>query len=188
MPRIDLPDAEISDIAAWLHSLPVTSRTDPNAENINIVVGEVSAGQAYFEKTCASCHSVTGDLKGIGSRFNAKALQSWWLMPGSSVNRGGGGAAAQAAQGGPVGAATGPFKSKATVTLPSGEKVEGTLSKIDDFNVWLIMPDGSSRSFDRNGDVPKVEVRNPLQPHLDLMLKYTDKNIHDITAYLVTIK
>jgi len=75
-----------------------------------------------------------------------------------------------------------------TVTLASGEKVEGRLRRIDDFLVSLSLPDGTYRSFTRDGDTPKVEVHDPLEPHKDLLRTYTDKNIHDLTAYLVTVK
>jgi cytochrome c oxidase cbb3-type subunit 3 len=74
------------------------------------------------------------------------------------------------------------------VTLPSGEKVEGRLIRIDDFIVTLTGPDGMPRSFARSGDSPKVSISDPMKPHRDLLPKYTDKEIHDITAYLVTTK
>jgi cytochrome c oxidase cbb3-type subunit 3 len=74
-----------------------------------------------------------------------------------------------------------------TVTMATGEKVEGTLARIDEFNVTLVR-DGLQRTFRRDGDVPKVEVHDPLEPHRKLLLVYTDKDIHDVTAYLVTLK
>ena len=76
----------------------------------------------------------------------------------------------------------------ATVTLASGQKVEGRLVRIDDFLVTLTDADGKLRTFPRNGDKPNVEVHDPMQPHLDLLTVYTDKDIHDVTAYLVTLK
>jgi cytochrome c oxidase cbb3-type subunit 3 len=75
-----------------------------------------------------------------------------------------------------------------TVTLPSGETVEGKLDRIDDFTVTLTDSDGYERTLSRNGDEPKVVIHDPLEPHRQLLAKYTDKEIHDITAYLVTIK
>ncbi len=75
-----------------------------------------------------------------------------------------------------------------TVTLPSGEKAEGQLRRIDDFIVTLVEADGTERSFRRDGDRPKVEIRDPLQGHRDLLAVYTDKDMHDVTAYLVTLK
>ena len=74
------------------------------------------------------------------------------------------------------------------VTLPSGQKFEGRLERIDDFIVALTEADGTPRSFRRSGDVPKVEVRDPLDAHRKLLPVYTDKEIHDITAYLAGLK
>ena len=52
-----------------------------------------------------------------------------------------------------------------TVTLASGQKVEGRLGRIDDFVVTLTEADGTPRTFTRNGDLPKVEIHDPLLPH-----------------------
>ena len=71
--------------------------------------------------------------------------------------------------------------------MPTGEKTEGVLARIDEFNVTLIQ-DGRERTFRRDGDVPKVEVHDPVEPHRKLLPLYTDKDIHDVTAYLVTLK
>ncbi len=75
-----------------------------------------------------------------------------------------------------------------TVTLASGQKVEGRLARIDDFIVALTEPDGGQRSFRRDGETPKVEIHDPAQPHKTLLPTYTDKDIHNLTAYLVTLK
>jgi cytochrome c oxidase cbb3-type subunit 3 len=182
MPRLDLSDAQISDVAAWLHSLKVASRTDPNENNINIVTGNAKAGEAYFQKTCASCHSVTGDLKGFAAKMpNPKTLQQTWMLPGGGGGRrpGFGASPLKGLHLSPV---------TVTVTLPTGEKVTGVMSRIDDFYVGLVQADGTIRGFSRTGDVPKVELHDPLAPHRELLGKYQDKDIHDLTAYLVTLK
>ena len=75
-----------------------------------------------------------------------------------------------------------------TVTLPSGEKVEGVLDRIDDFVVSLTTSDGTHRAFRTSGGTPKVDVHDPLQAHRDLLRVYSDKDIHDVTAYLATLK
>src|SRR5262249_56403031 len=106
----------------------------------SIVVGDAKAGEAYFGRSCASCHSPTGDLRGYASRFtDEKVLQQTWMMPGS----GGRGAAPPALN---VPATT------VTVTLPSGEKVEGVLDRIDDFVVSLTERDGTHRPFRTTAD------------------------------------
>ena len=76
----------------------------------------------------------------------------------------------------------------ASVTLPSGEKVEGRLLRLDDFLVTVAQADGTPRTFRRDGDVPKVEIRDPLEGHRELLAVLTDANMHDVTAYLATLK
>ena len=179
MPKFPMTLAQISDIAAYIHSFKVGGYDISRMVPLSILVGDAKAGAGTFQSKCGSCHSVTGDLKGIGTRIaDAKALQNTFLMPGV---------------GGGFGAPRGPAlthvpPTTVTVTLPSGEKVEGVLGRIDDFVVNLRQPDGVSRTFRRDGDTPKVEIHDPLQPHKDLLPTYTDKEIHDLTAYLVTVK
>jgi cytochrome c oxidase cbb3-type subunit 3 len=76
----------------------------------------------------------------------------------------------------------------ATVTLPSGDKVQGRLARIDDFLVTLAQEDGTLRSFRRDGDVPRVEITDPLEGHKQLLAVLTDKDMRNVTAYLVTLK
>jgi cytochrome c oxidase cbb3-type subunit III len=76
----------------------------------------------------------------------------------------------------------------AIVTDASGRKVEGRLIRLDDFGVVVGLADGTSRSFRRDGDTPKVEVRDPREAHRKLLPTYADKDIHNVTAYLVTLK
>ena len=75
-----------------------------------------------------------------------------------------------------------------TVTLPSGEKASGRLVRVDHFIVTLALDDGTIRSFRRTGITPKVDIQDPNEPHRKLMGVYTEKDIHDLTAYLVTLK
>lgn len=182
MPPLPLSNEQVSEIAAFIHSFRVSGYDSSRQRPPSIVVGDAKAGEAYFTAKCASCHSVSGDLKGIGARFgDPRQMQQYWLMPGPG-GRGPGG-------GGGGGAAASTLKpTTVTVTLPSGQTAEGRLLRIDDFLVTLLDADGIQRSFRREGDAPKVEVHDPLKPHKDLLPVYTDKNIHDVTAYLVTIK
>jgi cytochrome c oxidase cbb3-type subunit 3 len=180
MPKFPMTMAQISDIAAYIHSFKVGGYDVSRMTPPSILVGDEKAGQAYFSAKCGSCHSTGGDLKGIGSRFSdPKSLQNTFLMP--STGRGGrpGQGAAPATRVPPT---------TVTVTLRSGQKVEGRLGRIDDFIVALTEADGTQRSFRRDGDTPKVEIHDPLQPHKELLPTYTDKDIHNLTAFLVTVK
>jgi cytochrome c oxidase cbb3-type subunit 3 len=77
---------------------------------------------------------------------------------------------------------------QAKVTLPSGETAQGSVVEIDDFNLTLVDAKGERRSFPRDGDMPHVELHDPLREHTDLLRRYTDTDIHNLTAYLVTLK
>jgi mono/diheme cytochrome c family protein len=179
MPKFDLTASQISDIAAFVHSFRVGGYDVSRMTPPSIVVGDAKAGEAYFGEACASCHSVTGNLKGIATKItDPKALQQTWLMPGSGRFGFGG------PQQGPVRVPP----TTVTVTLAGGKKVEGRLVRIDDFFVALADEDGTQRTFTRNGEVPKVELHDPLKGHRDLLGTYRDKDIHDVTAYLVTVK
>jgi cytochrome c oxidase cbb3-type subunit 3 len=191
MPKFTLPDDDVRAIAEYLHSVAATLQGQGGPPRgtppvLNVLVGDAAAGQAYFAKNCGGCHSATGDLAGIGTRnTNPMLLQNAWL--GGQVGgggRGGGGGGG----GGRGGGTAAPNPVMVTVTPPSGPKVDGILGRIDDFLVIVNLEDGSSRSFRRNGDIPKVEIRDPRDAHRKLLPTYTDKDIHDVTAYLVTLK
>ena len=173
--RPDLTEGQIKDIAGLLRNLRTTGRDPGRNRPATIVVGTASEGQAYFAATCAKCHSVTGDLKGLATKYpEPRQLQQAWLSGTAAGGRGGPPVAAP--------------KTSVSVTLPSGEVVKGEQARLDDFIVSLKLPDGSVRTFQRNGDLPKLEIHDPLQPHRTLVPTYTDRDIHNVTAYLVTLK
>jgi cytochrome c oxidase cbb3-type subunit 3 len=179
MPKFTLSDDQVKDVAAFIHSFRAAGYDESRNRPPSIIVGDARAGEAFFNARCASCHSPGGDLRGIAGRIpDERLLQQTWLMPGSGGGRGGRGA--------PPPVKVPPVM--VTVTLPSGEKVEGKLDRLDDFMVALTTSDGTHRSFATKGDSPKVEVRDPLEPHRNLLRVYSDNDIHNVTAYLVTLK
>ena len=184
---------DMKALAAYIHSIlalaPGQGAPPPGpARELKVLVGDAAAGERYFAAKCASCHSVTGDLKGIGARNLGPAqLQNLWIAGGAGRGggRGGRGAAGPGPQAPPM---TTRRETTVVVTLPGGQKYEGRLERIDDFMVTLTQADGTPRSFRRNGDVPKVDVRDPLEPHRNLLPTYADKDIWDVTAYLAGVK
>src|SRR5436190_5136017 len=188
MPPLPLPDADVKAIAAYIHSVAAKAAGQGGPPPgppivLNIVVGDAAAGQRYFAANCASCHSASGDLQGIASRIaEPMLLQNAWV----SGNVGGGGGR------GGRGAAPAPARTPKPVTVAvtpaNGQRVEGRLDRIDDFIVTLTQEDGTQRTFRRNGDVPQVQITDPLAGHKQLWVKLTDKDMHDVTAYLVTLK
>ena len=185
MPPLPLSDDDVKAVSEYIHSVLATSGRQgmPPGTAVpapDIVIGNAAAGEKYFAAKCSSCHSPGGDLQGIATRIpDPKTLQTMWVSGGAVGGRGGRGPS-------PVGPVRKPIT--ATVTLASGEKTSGRLVRIDHFIVTLALDDGTIRSFRRNGDSPKVEVQDPLETHKALMAVLTEKDIHDVTAYLVTLK
>jgi cytochrome c oxidase cbb3-type subunit III len=176
MPKFDLNDADICDIGAFLHSLKIAPRGAPS--KLDILVGNAKAGQAYFDQHCTSCHSVTSDLAGIGGKYDPKTVQNLIVS--------GGGHRSRSRRHGPPLPKVPPIT--VTVTLPSGKTVTGKLERLSAFVVGLTEADGTYRSFLRNGETPKVVVHDPLQWHIDMLHKWDDTDIHNLTSYLVTLK
>ncbi len=186
-PPLTLIEADTVAIAEYVHSVHATMSNQgsppgryPTNVTLNVLVGDPKAGEATFAVVCGACHSVTGNLKGIGSKFSdPRALQNGWVSGSTSMfgggARGGGGAV------------------PAVVTMADGSKLEGTLVREDDFLVVLNLPDGTRKSMARTNGVPRVEVKDPKAGHVDAIVKLAHEDmqnhmLHDITAYLWTIK
>lgn len=175
MPAFALAADQIADLAAFMHSFRVAGYDASRDKPASIVVGNAESGQKYFTETCGSCHSVTGDLQGIATRISdPRTLQQSWLLPGSLAGRG-------------APPPSRPRPPTATVTLPSGEKIQGEVERVDDFVVSLKTADGGRRTLRVTNGV-QVSISDPLQPHRDLLRKYKDADIHNVTAFLSTLK
>lgn len=182
-PPAQLTPPQIEDLSHTIHQ-EVYNTLRSALQIQNVLTGDAKAGAAYFngEGKCSTCHSPSGDLKGIGARMDPPTLQQRFLFPG-----GGGGRGGRGGRGGP--APTGPSRSQVmvTVTPAGGAPVMGALVHLDDFNVALRDAAGEYHSFKRTAAL-KVVKNDPLQAHHELLDKYTDKNMHDIVAYLETLK
>jgi cytochrome c oxidase cbb3-type subunit 3 len=178
MPAFKLPTEQVTDIAAFLHDRVRAAAERGGYQILNIVVGDPKAGEAYFNGAgkCATCHSVTGDLAHIGGRLDPVALQQKIVMPRDTG----------------YGARSAPSPGTAVtvkVTQANGEVVEGVLRHIDDFSVTLMGKDGNPITIPRTSDdTPKVELHDPIKAHTELLSQYTDSDIHNLTAYLLTLK
>ncbi len=162
---------QTADLATFLHAKIEESRAQKTMDVNAILVGNAAEGAAFFngEGKCNACHNPSQDLKGIGSKYDPFVLQGRIVNP-----RGGRGA---------------PIKpSIVKVTLPSGRTSTGRLITVTDFYVTLIDDAGVRRTFTRDNEVPKVEISDPYKAHMENFLKMTDKHMHDLTAYLATLK
>jgi cytochrome c oxidase cbb3-type subunit III len=189
-PPITLIEADSVAIAEYIHSIHATMGgqgsppgRNPTNVTLNVLVGDAKAGEATFNAVCGACHSVTGNLKGIAGKFSdPRGLQNGWVSGSTSTFGGGRG-----------GRGGGSANVPAVVTLADGTKLEGTLVREDDFLVVMNLPDGTRRSMARVNGVPRVEIKDPKAGHVDAIVKLAhedmqNKMLHDITAYLWTIK
>jgi cytochrome c oxidase cbb3-type subunit 3 len=184
MPAFAVSEAEAIDLSAKLRSLGFastpTSGTAGAAENI--VVGDAAAGKAYFNGPagrCNTCHAVVegqaspaANLAHVATKYpNPRVLQNTMLLNRTFFWT--------------------PAYSKditATVTWRDGRTVSGFLSSVSDFKVIVRDEKDQEQSFPRKDGEPRVTLKDRLQHHLDLLPKYRDSDIHDLTAYLVTLK
>jgi cytochrome c oxidase cbb3-type subunit III len=167
MPAFNFSGDQVTNLAAFIHS----QQTKAMAQNghrkgvdvSDLQTGNVEAGKAYFNGPggCATCHSPTGDLAGVASRFEGLQLEERMLYPKDVT-------------------------SKVAVTLPSGETVSGKLAYLDEFTVGLRDASGTYHSW-RVSDV-KVKVDAPVEAHVALFPKYTDDDIHNLMAYIQTLR
>jgi cytochrome c oxidase cbb3-type subunit 3 len=168
MPAFNNLSAEqVTDLAAFIHSQQTKAMAQSGKRKgvdvSDLQTGNVEAGKAYFNGPggCATCHSPTGDLAGVASRYEGLQLEERMLYPKD-------------------------VKSKVTVTLPSGEKIAGTLAYQDEFTVGLRDATGTYKSW-RVSDV-KIAVDSPVNAHVELFSKYTDADIHNLMAYIQTLR
>ena len=165
-PSAGFSQVQVTDLSHYLKQrVDETLRSSPLYQVQNVLTGDAKAGAAYFNGAgkCNTCHSPTGDLAGIAKSLDPPTLQQRFLFPRRTK---------------PV---------TVTVTPASGPAVSGTLERLDDFNVSLKDATGAYRSWQRSASL-KIEKHDPLAVHNELLDQYADKNIHDIVAYLETLK
>ena len=174
-PATALTDAQIQDVGHFIHQRieEILAKGIGFFKAENVLTGDATAGAAYFngEGKCTACHAPGGSLSGVGARYDAVTLQQRMLFP---TGRGRGGAPS-------------PTAMTVTVTPASGPAVSGVLVQLDDFDVTLRDANGETRTFHRSPSLRVVKT-DPLRAHRLLLDSITDKQIHDLVAYLVTVK
>jgi cytochrome c oxidase cbb3-type subunit III len=163
-----LTDEQMRELAEYLHLQVELAANRGTYKALNVVTGDAKAGEAYFngQGKCNTCHSATGDLAHIGSRMNPPDLQQKFLYPASRQQ---------------------PAATRVTVILKDGTQINGTLKHLDDFYVSLYDAAGNYRSVALDKGVA-VHVEDKLVFHRQMLDKYTNQQMHDLTAYLVTLK
>jgi cytochrome c oxidase cbb3-type subunit III len=173
----DLTNEQIADIATFLR-LRKQETSNRFAYVIQgLLTCNAKAGEAYFngEGKCSTCHSSSGDLAGIATRFEPVDLQRRFLSPGPSLLDMF------------MGKKSKPLPpAKVTIRLSSGQTVSGTLVRQDEFAVEMKDASGWHRSFSREG--AQVEIQDPMSFHREQLAKYSDADMHNLLAYLETLK
>jgi cytochrome c oxidase cbb3-type subunit 3 len=167
MPQFGVSEQELANLVAFIHSQKakaesqVGSRRGVDTEDLK--TGNVNRGRAFFNGAgkCATCHSPTGDLAGVASKYQGLELMRRTLYPRNA-------------------------KVMLTVTLASGERVTGRREYQDEFTVALRDSAGLYRSFTTSK--VKVEVDDPAQAHVAMLPQYTDDILHDLMTYLLTLQ
>src|SRR5579875_1867398 len=164
-----MSDAQIADIVAFLHHQALMAahsrRMGGDYPLAKLLTGNAEAGKAFFNGAgdCAKCHSPTGDLAGIATKLNPIDLQQAMVYPGN-----------------------GKSGRTAVVTLKDGQRFEGKVVHVDEFDIGIIGGDGWYRSWPR--EEVRVEIHDPLEAHRELTAKYTEADLHNLFAYLETLK
>lgn len=166
MPAFQLSETDVQSIAEFLHNAiktaaSVAQRVPTEYPLQKLLVGNAGSGKAYFETHCAKCHSALGDLAHIATKYKPFDLQTRIVFPSG-------------------------LKPTLTVRDKSGTVFRGEQVYADEFLVTLRDKDGALHTWQRN-DV-HVDVSDPLAAHERLLEIYTDKDIHDVFAYLETLK
>jgi cytochrome c oxidase cbb3-type subunit 3 len=158
-----LTHEEIMDIASFLHARAREIR-GPRVPEERLLVGNAKAGEAYFNGAgnCSKCHSPTGDLKGVGGKYSPFVLTTTFLTPRPQ-----------------------PIQVKAA--LMSGETLSGVLAYADEFVVSFHDTSGGYKSFSRS-TLQSLSIEDPLATHKKQLALYSDDDIHNLLAYLVTLK
>ena len=167
MPRFTVSDQELAALVAYIHAQKKLAESvngqRKGVDASDLQTGNAEAGRQYFNGAgkCASCHSATGDLADVATRYEGLKLIQQLLYPKGA-------------------------KAKMTVTLPDGSTVTGERAYQDEFNVALRDASGKYRAWPASK--VKVTVDDPAQAHADLLAKYTDDDIHNLMAYIQTLK
>jgi cytochrome c oxidase cbb3-type subunit 3 len=165
-----LSEADLTAIVAFVHDQKAKAETAVggrrSVEVEDVLTGDARAGRRYFESACSSCHSATGDLARIASRIEGLALLRRMLYPG--------------------GQAGGGRRPTATVTTRDGETIAGEVAYRDEFTIAVVDGSGRYRSWPTDG--VRFALDDPLEAHVAQLPRYTDESMHDVLAYLHTLR
>jgi mono/diheme cytochrome c family protein len=198
-PSSQFTDAEITQLAQFLSErVNETMRGSPTyvVLNENVLTGDPKAGETYFKGAggCTKCHTdQQRSLAGIGSRYTtAQQLQARVLYPGPAGGGRGGrgrgrGAAPSVSTAGAEVPKPDPLAPVTTITRPGQKPINVWTVQEDAFFLTYRDAEGITQTIRKTPDV-NITVTNPMQWHLDFADRLEDDVMHDLTAYLWSLK
>lgn len=171
MPAFRMSGADLAAIVAFIHGQKTKAEAlgggRRSVDAADLATGDAAAGRRYFSGAggCSACHSATGDLAGIASRYQGLALLQRMLYPGGRP------ALARA---------------QATLWLPSGQTIVAPLASQDEFTIVVLGPSGARQSYEKSS--VRFKIESPISAHFDQLAKYSDDDMHNVYAYLLTMK
>ena len=169
----NVDEQQLAALVAFIHDRKANAKEGRRrtVDLADLQTGNAEAGMRYFNGAggCAKCHSPSGDLAGAARKLQGLELLRRMLYPGDRRTPGSTGAVATA-----------------TVTLLSGQTVTGKLAYRDEFTIALTDPSGWYQSWPVSQ--VKSTVTNPLEAHIEQLRNYTDEDIHNVLAYLETLR
>jgi len=162
-----MPEAKLKDIAEFLHLAVEEVANRGDYKVLNILVGDKAKGQSYVEAHCRSCHSAD-TFAHIGSRFRSpEQLQRWWIWPRRSDNAN--------------------LAVTATVKTRDGAALTGRVAQISDFRITVVDAEGRRHAIEREPGV-EVEIKDPLAAHEQIVMTLSNDDMHNVTAWLASLK
>lgn len=162
-----LSDDQLKNIAEFLHLQVEAVANRGTYHVLNILVGDAASGKVHVATHCMSCHTAE-TFTHIGSKFRApEQLQRWWIWPMP-----------------PAGSA---LATTATVKTPDGGTISGRVTQVSDFRITLVDRAGQTHVMERESGV-EVQMQDPLAAHQEMMMTLSNDAMHNVTAYLETLK
>lgn len=171
MPSFKLSDTEMMAIVAFIHSQKIKAESLGGGRRAvdasDLTTGDAAAGSRYFNGAggCSRCHSASGDLAGVATRYQGLALLRRMLYPSGDPS---------------------PQRPRVTVTLPSGESIAAHLAIEDEFTITLEDSEGARQTYEKSA--VKFKIEDPMAAHFDQLAKYKDDDMHNLFTYLDSLK
>lgn len=157
-----MSDQQLTDIAEFLHLQVEDVANRGGYKALNILVGSAPKGKAYVERHCMSCHTAD-TFAHIASKFRSpEQLQRNWIWPARDAGL------------------------TAEVRTPNGT-ISGRVTQISDFRITLVDKSGQTHTIDRDPGI-EVKIHDQLAAHEQIVMTLGNDDMHNVTAYLETLK